>query len=42
MRELSVRWKAQQRAAGGAADEADAAAELGGALRALDLCAGDD
>ena len=41
MRELSVRWKAQQRAVGGAADEADAA-ELGGALRALDLCAGDD
>ena len=39
MRELSTRWKAQQRAAGGA-DDADA--ELGSALRALDLSNGDD
>jgi hypothetical protein len=41
MRELSLRWKAQQRAAGaGASGEAEG--ELDGALRALDLSGGAD
>lgn len=48
MRELSCRWKAQQRLAGGddaghaegdAADAAGGMDDLGGALRALDLTA---